>query len=342
LIDAGISLTDALDELRWTGGDGTGYLTTKNVYNALATKLWQKNNGGVRRKLWNWECPQKIKIFSWLLIEDKLLTWNNLLKRGWQGPRLCLLCRGNEEMGLHLFVQCPFIVSIWNKITIHFKLVFGWTGSTVLECFEYWLRRNSVYSSLPTFICWYIWNERNLAIFKSKSPSIEKIFFLSIVVVADHKTLKLPKTIRRTGHILPKHRTIGWFDGASQRNGDQSGVGGVIQLDEHTVYRWTLNCGRGTNTREELLGAWVVLTLAHKISITDIHILGDSKIIIDWINNIGSLQVISIDCWKDRVKELIKLFSVITFAHVYREENQEADLLSKKALSERAGAIAYN
>jgi hypothetical protein len=60
------------------------------------------------------------------------------------------------------------------------------------------------------------------------------------------------------------------------------------------------------------------------------------------LNNIGSLQVITIDCWKDRVRELIKQFFVITFAHVYREENQEADLLSKKALSEHPGAITYN
>jgi hypothetical protein len=80
LIDAGISLTDAIDQLMWTGGDGSGYLTTMYVYNALVVELWQKNNGGVRRKLWNWECPQKIKLFSWLLIEDKLLTWNKLLK----------------------------------------------------------------------------------------------------------------------------------------------------------------------------------------------------------------------------------------------------------------------
>jgi hypothetical protein len=139
--------------------------------------------------------PTKDKTFSWLLIEDKLLTWNNLLKRGWQGPRLCLLCRGNEETVFHLFVQCPFTVSIWNKILNHFKLVFGWSGSTVLECFDYWMRRNYAYSSLPTFICWYIWNERNLAIFESKSPSIEKIFFLSIVVVADHSTLKTQKSL---------------------------------------------------------------------------------------------------------------------------------------------------
>jgi hypothetical protein len=46
LIDVGIALTEASDELKWTGGDCTGILTTKNVYNALATKLWHKNIGG--------------------------------------------------------------------------------------------------------------------------------------------------------------------------------------------------------------------------------------------------------------------------------------------------------
>jgi hypothetical protein len=61
LIDSIISLSDTQDELRWMRGDGTGLLTTKNVYNALASELWQKNNGGVRRKLWSWDFPQKIK-----------------------------------------------------------------------------------------------------------------------------------------------------------------------------------------------------------------------------------------------------------------------------------------
>jgi hypothetical protein len=56
----------------------------------------------------------------------------------------------------------------------------------MLDCFDYWTRRNYCYSSLPTFICWYIWNEINLAIFESKTPSMEKVFILSIVAVACH------------------------------------------------------------------------------------------------------------------------------------------------------------
>jgi hypothetical protein len=48
LIDAGIALSEAQDELRWTGGDCTGILSTRNVYNALAAELWQNINGGMR------------------------------------------------------------------------------------------------------------------------------------------------------------------------------------------------------------------------------------------------------------------------------------------------------
>jgi hypothetical protein len=41
LIGVGISISDRWDELRWTGGDSSGMITKKNVYNALIAKLWK-------------------------------------------------------------------------------------------------------------------------------------------------------------------------------------------------------------------------------------------------------------------------------------------------------------
>jgi hypothetical protein len=41
---------DRTDELKWTGGDNSGNLTVKNVYNAIATKLWKKNNWRLENK----------------------------------------------------------------------------------------------------------------------------------------------------------------------------------------------------------------------------------------------------------------------------------------------------
>jgi hypothetical protein len=45
-----------------------------------------------------------------------------------------------------------------------------------------------------------------------------------------------------------------WFDGVAQENGNLSGVGGIIKISRNTIYRWTFNCGMGSNTRAELLG----------------------------------------------------------------------------------------
>jgi ribonuclease HI len=116
----------------------------------------------------------------------------------------------------------------------------------------------------------------------------------------------------------------------------------VINISDLSTYKWTLNCGHGTNTRVELMGVRASLTLASRLSIIDLLVLGDSKIVIDWLKRKGALQVVTLDCWKDKISDLIKLFGTISFAHVFREENQEAVSLSKQALQNQPGIIAYN
>jgi hypothetical protein len=51
MIGSGVQLLDKLDELKWIGGDKSGFLTVKNIYSALASKLWKNTNGGWRKKL---------------------------------------------------------------------------------------------------------------------------------------------------------------------------------------------------------------------------------------------------------------------------------------------------
>jgi hypothetical protein len=90
LIDSGVQLLDRPDVLKWTGGDYSGQLTVKNVYDALETKQWKNSIGGWRKILWLWDCPLKIKLFVWLVAENKILTWENLQLRGHIGPGLML------------------------------------------------------------------------------------------------------------------------------------------------------------------------------------------------------------------------------------------------------------
>jgi hypothetical protein len=80
----------------------------------------------------------------------------------------------------HLFVNCSFTSAVWNKVTNALNLPSGWTGPTVNDCYENWTKLNPYYSSLPAFLSWYIWNERNLTIFDAGSPSCQKVSFKAI------------------------------------------------------------------------------------------------------------------------------------------------------------------
>jgi ribonuclease HI len=135
---------------------------------------------------------------------------------------------------------------------------------------------------------------------------------------------------------------VSWFDGATDLSDHRCGVGGLIKTSANTVIKWTFNCGCGTNTRAELLGAWVTLILAMRLNIEVIQVIGDSKIIIEWLKDKGKLQIASLMGWMDRIKRLKNSFKEIHFTHVYRELNMEADYLSKKALAKAEGKINYN
>ena len=57
-----------------------------------------------------WECniPLKIILTFWLAINNKILTWENLRKRGFQGLGICILYKKDDELTSHLFGTCTY------------------------------------------------------------------------------------------------------------------------------------------------------------------------------------------------------------------------------------------
>jgi hypothetical protein len=53
--------------------------------------------------------------------------------------------------------------------------------------------------------------------------------------------------------------------------------------------------------------------LATHLSFHKLHVLGDSKVVIEWLNNRGRLQASAIEGWKPKIKELINHFQEIIF-----------------------------
>jgi hypothetical protein len=167
LSGAGIRLHAVEDTIKWNGGDCSGLLTVKNVYNAISSTIWSQRCTGWRKNLWHWSLPLKLKLFIWLAANDKILTWDILLHRGWMGPNMCFLCHNNSETISHIFLDCPFTKSIWHKIFLVLNLKKMWTGTNLHDFLENWSLQDFTLPHLPVIVCWFVWLTRNRAIFEN-------------------------------------------------------------------------------------------------------------------------------------------------------------------------------
>jgi hypothetical protein len=215
------------------------------------------------------------------------------------GPGLCPLCKQNKETVKHLFIHCTFAFDVWNMVLKDLSLVRSWLGNTIHECFTSWTTTNPSAASLPTFLNWHIWNERNHTLFEEGTPSAQKVVFKTISALKLHGSRIKSTFTRPQKMVVPVDKAVAWFDGAAQQKEGICGAGGKIVINNSTSYSWTFNCGKGSNTKAELLGAWASLILASRLSLQDLLMLGDSRIVIDWLNKRGAIQVAALESWKD-------------------------------------------
>jgi ribonuclease HI len=340
LRSAGISLSTTSDSIIWAGGDATGVTTVKNIYTALLQQLNFHADLRWFQRLWKWPIPLKIKKFIWLSAKGKTLTWDLLRKRGWEGPGICKLCNRSAEDIHHILIHCHFTRVVWQRLITHFSLNIQWKAASVSDCFLLWSKEKTAPVSLAAHACWQLWIERNKAIFEDRAPSI-----LSVT----HRILSSFSWQPSTVKTLPlqvceftqeEGFTLACFDGATHSNGLCCGAGGIFKSHPSRVTKWFINCGAGSNTKAELMGLWATLTLATFWSINQLQILGDSRVIIDWINHKCNLNTVNIECWKQKTLELAKNFKDLSIHHIYRVHNKEADALSKRALTEIEGRLS--
>ena len=70
-------------------------------------------------------------------------------------------------------------------------------------------------------------------------------------------------------------------------------------------------------------------------------IFGDSLVIISWANKTASLNSPNPSHWCEDIQSMLQIIPPVTIEHIYREHNQQADSLSKKALSLDTGIGNY-
>jgi hypothetical protein len=100
-----IHISDGSDILRW-GYSPMGMFTVKEAY-FLHENFHTQPKEHIWNIIWKSKLWPKISTFLWLMVQNRILTWDNLRKRGFIGPSICHLCQQQEETMEHIFNQCP-------------------------------------------------------------------------------------------------------------------------------------------------------------------------------------------------------------------------------------------
>jgi hypothetical protein len=255
------------------------------------------------RAFWDWNIPIKIKLFCWFLLENKVLTWDNLLKKGGLGLGICILCLQGGEFVYHLMVQCSFVQLVWKEVLSHLKLRFDWNLQQLDSCFRVWIVITP--KVLTCFICWQMWLHMNAMIFEGVKVFVRVVCFQVLALLEEFQVVKGSKARQNNPPSFLMDIPTRWFDGLSQHWNSKCGVGGVIKLNGSIIYHWRFNCGVDMNTRGELLGVWALLLMAIRLNIYHLQVVGDLKTIIEWLNHQREIQVTGFLCWKKRIRHLI-------------------------------------
>ena len=173
---------DIDDEIiwRWTSD---GNYTTKSAYRIQFV-------GHTRRQsitpIWKAKAEPKCKFFAWILLHKKILTANNLEKRGWPHDPLCKLCNTTLETPKHLCKDCPFTCAVWVEQVNWLNLHQLPTSGSVSSIYRRWKKCRAMivkeskffFDGLIIYFWWNIWKERNRRTFRQEQKTVTEITYL--------------------------------------------------------------------------------------------------------------------------------------------------------------------
>lgn len=104
-----------------------------------------------------------------MLLNNAILTKDNMIRRNWSGDPTCYFCSQSENAN-HLFFQCSIAKAIWAIVAM--CLGADNIPKSMDQCWswcEKWLPSGKKFHTFGiAAICWAIWKSRNRACFEKK------------------------------------------------------------------------------------------------------------------------------------------------------------------------------
>ena len=123
--------------------------------------------------IWKRRIPLKIKLFSWLLLRQRLMTCSFRQRFCPGSSAECPLCGGVSEDCSHLFFECTFAQASWRAAStssLDVSTAESFWSSIARGSFRRAAEWNTIFANL-----WAIWLHRNEVVFRGRSPSVDAI-----------------------------------------------------------------------------------------------------------------------------------------------------------------------
>jgi ribonuclease HI len=120
-------------------------------------------------------------------------------------------------------------------------------------------------------------------------------------------------------------------DGGARGNPGPGGIGVVIKYDDK-VLEFSKFIGNSTNNQAEYKAVILALEEAKKIKAKEIDFYLDSELVVNQLNRKYKIKNQDLSFLFIQIWNLSSNFNKITYTHIKREQNKEADRLVNKAL----------
>lgn len=127
-----------------------------------------------------------------------------------------------------------------------------------------------------------------------------------------------------------------YTDGASLGNPGPMGIGIVIFRNDERIAEFSEYLGEGTNNIAEYTAVIRALEEAHRLGESEVHVRSDSELVVRQLNSEYKVKDAKLKPLKKRIDKLREGLTVL-FEHIPREENEDADALSKVAAQRGRG-----
>ncbi|KAK1441009.1 hypothetical protein QVD17_06845 [Tagetes erecta] len=165
---------NATDTLWWRVENRCLPFSASTVWDAVRYRRMEVNWVNI---VWFSQCIPRHAFVVWLVMRGKLLTQDKIVKwdlarRGNMNMMCCLLCYSNIDSHSHLFFECKYANSVWDKVKERAGMSdvrANWNDITSWLCSRSKSRslKNVVARLLVAGAVYYIWQERNNRLFNN-------------------------------------------------------------------------------------------------------------------------------------------------------------------------------